>query len=72
MSKQAKPIISIHVDETELGIKWTLSILGEVKNAGYALNVWAALDAANDELAKQVEQLTGALYQSELAKRKEK
>jgi hypothetical protein len=61
MSKQ---LISIHVDESELGIKWTLNILGRVVNSGYALDQWQALDAANEELAKQFFSPLGRYYQA--------
>ena len=50
----AKQIISIHVDKTDLGYKWTLTIMGKVINSGYAKDQWAALDKANDELATQL------------------
>jgi hypothetical protein len=65
----SKPIISIHVDETELGPRWTLMVLGNRLKAGHAKTTWAALDAANDELYNQFFTPAGRYYQSELAKR---
>jgi hypothetical protein len=62
MSKQ---LVSIHVDESDLGIKWTLNIMGRIVNSGYARDQWAALDAANEELAAQFFSPLGRYYQAQ-------
>lgn len=59
-----KELIDIKVVESDLGIKWTLWIAGRLTNAGYARDQWAALDAVNDELAKQFFSPLGRYYQA--------
>lgn len=59
-----KDLIDIRVQETNVGIKWTLRIVGKVVGGGYARDQWAALDAANDELAKQFFSPLGKFYQA--------
>ena len=61
----ARQLISIHVDATDMGTKWTLNILGKVVNSGYAKDQWVALDAANEELATQFFSPLGRYYQAQ-------
>lgn len=54
-------VLNITINETALGMKWTLTMLDKTIAGGYAENMWAALDATNDALAKFAMKASGKL-----------
>lgn len=44
-------VLNISIQDTPLGMKWTLTISGKTIAGGYAKNLWAALDDTNEALS---------------------
>lgn len=49
----SKDLLNISVQDTPLGMKWTLTIAGHTTDGGYAKSLWRCLDEANEAIMAQ-------------------